>query len=128
MAVAFGAVVVVAATPVSVVSVVSDGSCQSACEDDAFDGDQSALTASIHLATQVACVEKGGVVGGRRSHRRGAEAAGEPMVAVSGGRVCVIDLPDWLTRSDTSPEGSVPERLQATHVSAGSSDEHAGDV
>src|SRR5450759_3372388 len=98
------------------------------CQDGVLDGDQGLEFAYASGQAPVAGAEEGGVLGAVGCHRGNTECAGEPVVAVSS--VCGFVSFTGLVESggDPGPGGEVPGGGEATHVCAGFSDDHFGDV
>src|SRR5664279_2880639 len=98
------------------------------CQDGVFDGDQGLELADASGQAPVACAEEGAVLGAVGCHRRDAEGAGEPVVAVSG--VCGFVSLTGLVESggDPGPGGEVTGGGEAAHVCAGLGDDYFGDV
>src|SRR5674476_1070324 len=98
------------------------------CQDGVFDGDQGLEFADAAGQAPVAGAEEGGVLGAVGCHRRDAEGAGEPVVAVSG--VCGFVSFTGLVESGggPGPGGEVPGGGEATHVGSGFGDDYFGGV
>ena len=95
--------------------------------DRVFHGDDGFLLNQPRDKPAVSCAEVGGVFGASCGHRGGAQSADEPPIAVAGLAGAAFAGRFVMPRAHSGPGGKVCGGAEATHVSAGLSDDDPGD-